>query len=241
MPSGCDARHQRRSSKRHDDEVADIPVNKRALNDVARTLRSRRADPLVEGLPGPSRILVTGGVVTVLAIGMLVFGRSAAPARVAPPATSGSIGASAEPTAAGGVFVHVAGAVRKPGLYELGPDSRVADAIEAAGGALPKAQIDLVNLAQVLADGMKIEVPASGEAQPVTTDPSGAPAGTVLVSINQAALEELETLPGVGPVTAQAIISHREEAGPFASLEELLEVSGIGPATFAEIRPHVTL
>ena len=141
----------------------------------------------------------------------------------------------------GGVFVHVAGAVRKPGLYELGPEARVADAIEAAGGALPKAEVDLVNLAQMLTDGMKIEVPVSGKKAPSVAAPTDPATATALVSINSAGLEELETLPGVGPVTAQAIISHREEAGPFASLEGLLEVSGIGPATFAEIRPHVTL
>ena len=119
--------------------------------------------------------------------------------------------------------------------------ARVADAIAAAGGALPKADVDAVNLAQVVTDGMKIEVPKKGAglAAPAGASSSGASSG--LVSINSAGLAELETLPGVGPVTAEAIIAHREDVGAFSSLEELLDVSGIGPATFAEIRPHVSL
>lgn len=162
-----------------------------------------------------------------------------APAQIAPPAThTSSAGSPASDSGSGGVFVHVAGAVRRPGLYELTQGARVADAISAAGGALRKANVDAVNLAQVIADGMKIEVPERGEAGSVATSDASS---SGLVSINSAGFEELETLPGVGPVTAQAIVSHREESGAFISLEELLDVSGIGPATFAEIRPHVTL
>lgn len=214
-------------------------MTKRVSLDLARSMRTRLRGS-EERAAQPTRMLAMAGVVSLFAAGMLLSARSHAPARIAPPSTSVTPEQSLQPTT-GGVFVHVAGAVRKPGLYELGPEARVADAIEAAGGALPKAWVDSVNLAQVLTDGMKIEVPLAGE-QPApmggTTDSA---AGTALVSINSAGLEELETLPGVGPVTAQAIITHREEAGPFASLEGLLEVSGIGPATFAEIRPHVTL
>lgn len=238
MPSGCDARHHPCSRSRHHGEVADIPVTKRAFLDAARSLPARRPDP-VSKLRSTSTLFVIGVVVLSVAI-IFVFARSSAPARIAPPATSASSDGDVQPSG-GGVFVHVAGAVRKPGLYELGPDARVADAIEAAGGALPKAEVDLVNLAQVLADGMKIEVPVAGQAPHSPAATGDASAGTALVSINSAGIAELETLPGVGPVTAQAIISHRDEAGPFASLEGLLEVSGIGPATFAEIRPHVTL
>ena len=214
-------------------------MTKRVSLDLARSMRIRPRGS-EERAAQPIRMLAMAGVVSLFVAGMLLSARSPAPARIAPPSTSVTPEQSLQPIT-GGVFVHVAGAVREPGLYELGPEARVADAIEAAGGSLPKAWVDSVNLAQVLTDGMKIEVPLAGE-QPApmggTTDSA---AGTAPLSINSAGLEELETLPGVGPVTAQAIISHREEAGPFASLEDLLEVSGIGPATFAEIRPHVTL
>jgi competence protein ComEA len=181
------------------------------------------------------------GVAVLVALATLLAARRSAPTIVAPPASHAQ--PSIEATAAGapgGLFVHVAGAVEKPGLYELGPGARVADAIALAGGELPKADLDLVNLAEPLVDGMKIEVPRRGAAV-ATSSGLAESSGAALVSINSAGLEELETLPGVGPVTAQAIVSHREEVGAFAALEDLLDVSGIGPATFAEIRPHVTL
>lgn len=159
---------------------------------------------------------------------------------VAPPATAASPGSGADELA-GGVFVHVSGAVRQPGLYELTEGARVADAVAAAGGATRKAEVGLINLAQVITDGMKIDIPRKGVAAVPAPGASGDPASAAMVSINSADQAALETLPGVGPVTAQAIISHREEIGVFTSLEELLDVSGIGPVTFAEIRPHVTL
>lgn len=214
-------------------------MNRRALLEVAKSVQIPQRNSTGEGSPKSFRTLIAIGVVMLLVTMILVFARSPAPARIAPPATSRSHQGQIERRA--GVFVHVAGAVRKPGMYELGPEARVADAIEAAGGALPKADVDLVNLAQILTDGMKIEVPVTGDGAPSAVAPADASTGTALVSINSAGLAGLETLPGVGPVTAQAIISHREETGPFSSLEGLLEVSGIGPATFAEIRPHVTL
>ena len=222
-------------------QVADIPVRQRAAVHAVRSLGTGKRSL---GEIDPKRKLwLASGTVALLVVALFAIAKIPAPARIAPPASASPTPRTTAltPTASGGgLFVHVAGAVRKPGLYELGPEARVADAIEAAGGALQQAELDLVNLAQLLTDGMKIEVPLAGapaSAGVASTDAEG----TALVSINSAALEELETLPGVGPVTAQAIISHREEAGPFASLEDLLEVSGIGPATFAEIRPHVTL
>ena len=238
MPSECEARHLPRSGNGNDGWVADIPVDKSSLLDAARSLLPPRPDAAL-GAPGPTRryVVVAAAVGVVVAL-LILLGRSPAPARIAPPSTSLH---TTSPSSSGGIYVHVAGAVRKPGLYELSPESRVADAIEAAGGALPKADIDVINLAQVVADGMKIAVPLKGGAPPAPPTEGAAGSGTALISINSATLEELETLPGVGPVTAQAIISFREESGPFQSLEGLLEVSGIGPATFAEIRPHVSL
>lgn len=228
----------------HDRPVPDLPVEKPDLIGSTRSLLARDA-PLVAGPSSVKRGLIAGGVCLGIAlVVLLLISRTHAPARIAPPAES--LSANASPVdrqqGGGGVFVHVAGAVREPGLYELSTGARVADAIAAAGGALRKADVDVVNLAQVVTDGMKIAVPRKGVAIAGSAEASSSSTeSSALVSINSAGLVELETLPGVGPVTAEAIMAHREEIGVFTSLEELLDVSGIGPATFAEIRPHVSL
>ena len=192
------------------------------------------------------RRIDTGMVVALVAAlvvgGLLVWGRKPA-AAIAPPATAPAPAASvgASPTATE-VYVHVAGAVRRPGLYALPSGGRVADAIEVAGGATQRADLDLLNLAAPLADGMKIEVPTRS-ATPATAPAPAVPtsAAPPAVSLNSADVQELETIPGVGPVTASAIVAHRDEAGPFTSIEQLMDVSGIGPATLESIRPYVTL
>jgi competence protein ComEA len=149
----------------------------------------------------------------------------------------------AGPTASatsGSIFVHVAGLVRRPGVYEFAQGDRVIDAIEAARGARPGAELDGLNLAAQLADGTQIVVPARGGS---TADLPGAvadPAGE-LIDINVADAAELEELSGIGEVLAQAIVDYRTENGPFSSIEELEDVSGIGPATLEEIRDHVTI
>ena len=165
----------------------------------------------------------------------------AAPAALAPPS------AAAVPSAspAGQVVVDVAGKVRRPGIVRLPVGSRVVDAVEAAGG--PRRGVDLspLNLARVLVDGEQVVVGVptpSGVAASAASVPGGAggPAG-VLVNINSAAQAELETLPGIGPVTAQAILQWRTEHGSFSAVDELMEVSGIGEATLAELAPFVTV
>ena len=181
-------------------------------------------------------------VATLVVGGLLVWGRKPA-AAIAPPATApapvASAGASPPATE---VYVHVAGAVRRPGLYALPSGGRVADAIEVAGGATQRADLDLLNLAAPLADGMKIEVLTRSAA--VATAPTPAApttAAPAAVSLNSADAQALETIPGVGPVTAAAIVAYRDEVGPFTSIEQLMDVSGIGPATLESIRPYVTL
>jgi competence protein ComEA len=133
-------------------------------------------------------------------------------------------------------LVHVAGAVRHPGLYRLDAAARVADAIEVAGGPTPRADLDRLNLAERVVDGARIEVPRRGGV-------ASAPATTAepVVSVNSADETQLETIPGIGPVTAAAIVAFRSEIGGFTALEQLLEVDGIGPVTFESIRPYVTL
>jgi len=142
--------------------------------------------------------------------------------------------------------VHVAGRVRNPGVYQLAAGSRVIDALEAAGGGLGDAAANALNLARPLADGEQIVVPSEEEAaqgRVAGTGGGGAPAGsggvasqqTAVVNINTADAAALDTLPGVGPSTAQKIISDREANGPFASPEDLGRVSGIGPKRLEQL------
>jgi competence protein ComEA len=137
------------------------------------------------------------------------------------------------------VVVDVAGAVRRPGLYRLPPGSRVADAISRAGGATRHADAALVNLAAPLADGQQVLVPARG-AGGVRGASLAAPAGAASpagpVDLNTATAEQLDTLPGVGPVTAQKIVAYREAHGPFTSVDQLDAIPGIGPTRIADLR-----
>jgi competence protein ComEA len=139
------------------------------------------------------------------------------------------------------LFVHVAGRVRHPGVYELPEGSRVIDGIEAAGGARPDAFLDGLNLAAVLVDGQQILVPKRTPGGTGGTGPGPPTTGPVLVNLNTASAEELEALPGIGEVIAQRIVDHRTENGPFATVEDLLDVSGIGESTLADIRDLVTV
>lgn len=140
------------------------------------------------------------------------------------------------------LFVHVVGAVRRPGLYRLREGSRIADALERAGGATRKADLTVVNLAAPLADGVQVVVPARLAAATAATPASPessevAPQGPVRLST--ATLEQLDALPGVGPVTAQKILDYRDENGGFASVDELDAVPGIGPARMEQLREAV--
>lgn len=141
------------------------------------------------------------------------------------------------------VIVHVAGAVARPGLYRLAAESRLADAVDAAGGFLPDADPDSVNLAARLNDGERIYLPRRGET--IATPAAGSAqvdGGEVaaLLDLNSATAEQLEGLPGVGPSTASAILDYRKERR-FRSIDELLEVRGIGPSKFAALRSRVTV
>lgn len=143
------------------------------------------------------------------------------------------------------IMVHVAGHVYSPGVYALDAGQRIVDAIRAAGGAEPIADLNSVNLALLVSDGDQVYVPAVGEVHHAPAvgrigTASAGESGTFPVNINSATAADLDALPGVGPSTAAAIVSFRDQFGPFASTSDLLEVPGIGPAKFEAIKSLVT-
>ncbi len=138
-----------------------------------------------------------------------------------------------------GVRVSVQGAVRAPGLYKLAPGSIVQDAVSAAGGFLPNADSNRLNLAAPLTDGQALIIPLEIPTPlPGTPPPVSTPAGKK-INLNTATLEELDSLPGIGPVLAQRIIEYRQTIGPFQSVDDLLHVKGIGSALLEKIRDLV--
>jgi competence protein ComEA len=139
------------------------------------------------------------------------------------------------------VVVSVVGLVAEPGLVTLASGSRVADAVEAAGGLLPEADPASINLAAVVADGQQVAVgvpQATGAQAPATASPTGV--GGAL-NLNTADVPALDGLPGIGPVLAQRIVEHREQHGPFGQVEDLLDVTGIGPAILDQLTGAVTV
>jgi len=159
--------------------------------------------------------------------------------------TAGSKAAADETSGAPqALLAHVAGAVRHPGLVRLPPGARVADAIRAAGGAAPGADVSALNLAALVADADKILVPERGEAQAppaagesVSAGPASAGAARAPVDLNAAGAPELDALPGIGPVLAQRIVDYRTSKGRFASVDDLRQVEGIGPKKFEQLKP----
>ena len=160
-----------------------------------------------------------------------------APIVVVPPPTAAP---TAPPTLAP-VRVYVSGAVKTPGVYTLAPRSLVDDAVKAAGGAIAEADLDHINLALEVRDQQQIHVPRQGEtSQPATMNVVAASSAT-RVNINTATLAELDTLPKIGPSTAQHIIDYRTKNGPFKKIEDLKNVSGIGDATFEGLKDLITV
>jgi competence protein ComEA len=138
------------------------------------------------------------------------------------------------------VVVSVVGLVARPGLVTLPSGSRVADAVEAAGGLLPEADPATVNLAAVVADGQQIAVGVPGAGTGSSGSPAG-PAQSGPVNLNTATASDLDALPGIGPVLAQRIVSYREQQGRFTSVEQLDDVPGIGPSIYDQLKTLVTV
>lgn len=188
-------------------------------------------------LPQISRRRALGYLLALLVL-LTLAGRVALRSEPAAP-TAAPVKLKAEPVAARKLVVHVVGAVRRPGLYRLPDGSRVDDAIRRAGGPRPKAALELVNLAAPVADGQQVTVPVKGAAVDAATGTPGT--GGTRVHLNSATLEQLDELPGIGPITAQKIIDYRTAHGAFGSVDELDAVPGIGPARLAELKGLVDL
>jgi competence protein ComEA len=209
---------------------------------------------------GPQRILVGVGTAIVLAgLAWFVLKPSPIPIDASVPrvTTVSVVPSTALPSV---ITVHVAGAVKNPGVYRLSSSARVVDAVASAGGALGSADLESINLAQTITDTEQIYIPIKKISRPrVTTAPrlrpqritpttvpviAGDGAGTQpsrLINLNTATASELDALPGVGPSTAKAIIAYRTKKGLFSKVEDLLNVPGIGPAKLAALRDQVTV
>lgn len=194
---------------------------------------------------GFSRLVGTAAGVAVTAVGVWWV------VRVPPPPVESTIEMATTVVVATGVtivpdvlIVHVAGEVVVPGVYELAPGSRLVDALEAAGGPTPRADVDAVNLASPVGDAEQVFVPRRGApTRPSPSRPSSRPPARVVddprIDLNTASAGELDALPGIGPQTAEAIVEHRTRNGPFLAVDELLDVRGIGPAKLAALRDRV--
>ncbi|MEX2659697.1 MAG: ComEA family DNA-binding protein [Acidimicrobiales bacterium] len=208
-----------------------------------------RLESVLDGAP-PGRLAAVGAAVVVaLVVGFAVL---RGPAPPLPELTLPVAGGAGDPGAStttttsqpAEVVVHAAGAVDRPGVYRLAAGSRVADLLDAAGGPAPDADLDRLNLAALLQDGDRVFVPVVGQDVPTvvaggTETGVGAEGAAAPIDLNSATLAELDTLPGIGPTTAQAILDERERRGGFRTVEDLLDVRGIGEAKLAAIRDLV--
>lgn len=204
--------------------------------------------------PRPGRIRFAISRVAVLALVIIVLGWIAISILLAPPPKTSELetvplvadptdGAPLSPSSsspAGSpsgpkVTVHVVGAVKKPGVYQLPEGSRITDAVEAAGGATNKAHPELVNLAAKLVDGQQIILPGTSNSSGAAQAPVPGGGAEAKISINSADAQTLQELPGIGPALAERIIEFRTKNGPFSTVEELDAVSGIGPAMLEKL------
>ena len=184
----------------------------------------------------PRQLLLCGLALLGLAVFAVVYAGRDDGVAAAPRAPSLELRGAEE---GGALVVHVAGAVRHPGVYRLRAGARVADALERAGGARRRADLGAVNLAAELQDGRQVLVPLRARGGGVATAAAAAAAPGVPLDLNTATVEQLDELDGIGPATAQQIVAYREAHGGFGSVEELDQVPGIGETRLAALREKV--
>jgi competence protein ComEA len=183
-------------------------------------------------------LAAAGSLALILLAGRFVLGAGTTTVAPLPPPPAETAGVTGLPAAR--VVVDVVGAVRRPGLYRLEQGSRIADAVARAGGATGKADLAQVNLAAPLADGEQVVVPKRGAPGAVGSGAdAGGGASTGPVHLSTATLDQLDSLPGIGPVTAQKILDYRAKHGAFSSVDELDAVPGIGPSRMDQLRDLV--
>ena len=191
------------------------------------------------------RQLVLYGLALLALVVLAVYYAGRGDGAVASPHGGGAPSLEVRGASAGGALVvHVAGAVRRPGVYRLRAGARVADAVRRAGGARRRADLSAVNLASELQDGRQVLVPeraGRGAAAPSAGTAGAAPVEGQPLNLNTATLEQLDTLSGIGPATAQKILDYREEVGGFGSIEALGEIPCIGDKRLASLREELTL
>jgi competence protein ComEA len=243
----------RSAAAEEDDEVEGAPAGDLAEPEAGTEGRGRHRAPTTEvrldpGRRGVGALALAGVLAALVLLAWTWLDRprvTAAPARpvgsasaapTADPAASPSVGEAAATSST--VVVSVVGLVAEPGLVTLPGGSRVADALAAAGGLLPRADPASVNLAAPLADGQQIAVGVPG-APSATTSTGGTPSAKV--DLNTATVEQLDALPGIGPVLAQRIVDYRTQQGRFTSADQLDDVPGIGPALYARLSGSVTV
>ena len=188
----------------------------------------------------PRQLLLCGlALLALVVLAVLYAGRGDGGAAAAPRGEAPSLEVRQGEEAGGALVVHVAGAVRRPGVYRLSAGARVADAVRRAGGARRRADLGAVNLAAELQDGRQVLVPLRAQGGVASASAGGGSSPGVPLDLNTATLEQLDELDGIGPATAQQIIDYREAHGGFGSVEELDQVPGIGETRLAALREKV--
>lgn len=229
------------TKERIEEEVGEQPDPAPAPGSMLQLVRARITQH-VRFHPREAAALAVLGLLLIVGAG-LAYMRARPAAAVAPPSGAVSPSASTSAAPANTIVVDVVGAVRKPGVYDFAQGARVIDAVRAAGGFLPDAEPQAINLARPLVDGEQVVVPKKGEA-PATAAPTAGgsaqqPGGKV--NINSATEADFENLPGIGPVLAQKIVDYRDQHGPFRSIQDLMKVSGIGQKKFDSLSAYVTV
>jgi competence protein ComEA len=208
------------------------------------SLPGRRALPGLPGLPGRRWVLVAAVFAAVVALavaGFAIFGGSAPAAEAPPPLPTARAQVSAAAPSSAKLVISVVGHVRAPGLITVPSGARVDDALRAAGGADPGTDLTGLNLARKLTDGEQLAVGITVAAAPAPAGPAGAGAAPGKVDLNSATPEQLDTLPGVGEITAKRIVDWRTQHGGFSSVEQLRDVDGIGESKFDKLREQVSV